>query len=219
MARHIIFGHLTVALLAAGAVLHAQARLNESSSLLQDAGRALAAGDVGAAEQKLQWILHRSPENYRALDLLGIVRAQQQRNSEAETIFQRVIKSRPDYASAHINLGLLYIQMGEQEQAVPQLEEGLRLAPDRLDATTALTGILRDQARAAVAGDPEKALSLLLRARRLQPSDPDVQFDFGMVALRMSSNGWTSSLRTSPRNIRHRLRSPMRSSKEKTGRA
>jgi tetratricopeptide (TPR) repeat protein len=167
--------------------LPAQMPAKDSSSLLQDAGRALAAGDLETAEQKLQWILHSSPGNYRALDLLGIVRAQQQRNSEAEIIFQRVIKSQPDYASAHINLGLLYIQMGEPEQATPQLEEGLRLAPERTDAATALTGILRGQARAIVAsGDLEKGLSLLLRARKLQPSDPDVLFDFGMVALRMS---------------------------------
>ena len=114
------------------------------------------------------------------------VRAQQQRNSEAENIFQRVIKTKPDYASAHIDLGLLYIQMGEAEKAIAQLEEGLRLAPDRADATAALAGVLRDQARSASGEDPEKALSFLLRARKLAPNDPDVTFRSGMVELRMS---------------------------------
>ncbi len=179
-------GWLSVALLAASLPTHAQVPASDTASLLQDAGRAMAAGDLASAEEKLQWILHRSPDNYRALDLLGIVRAQQQRNSEAENIFQRVIKTKPDYASAHIDLGLLYIQMGEAEKAIAQLEEGLRLAPDRADATAALAGVLRDQARSASGEDREKALSFLLRARKLAPNDPDVTFDLGMIELRMS---------------------------------
>jgi tetratricopeptide (TPR) repeat protein len=146
----------------------------------------MAAGDLVSAEEKLQWILHSSPDNYRALDLLGILRAQQQRNSEANNIFERVIKLKPDYASAHIDLGLLYIQMGEADKAIPELEEGVHLAPERTDATAALAGTLRDEAHSASAQDPEKALSLLLRARKLAPNDPDVPFDLGMVELRMS---------------------------------
>jgi tetratricopeptide (TPR) repeat protein len=177
---------LSVVLLAASLPTHAQGPAGDTASLLQDAGRAMAAGDLVTAEEKLQWILHSSPNNYRALDLLGILRAQQQRNSEAEDIFQRVIKTKPDYASAHIDLGLLYVQMGEAEKAVAQLEEGLRLAPERTDAAAALAGVLRDEARSATVEDPEKALSLLLRARKLAPSDPDVLFDLGMVELRMS---------------------------------
>lgn len=177
---------LWMVLLAVALPVGAQAPASDTASLLQDAGRAMAAGDLVTAEEKLQWILRSSPENYRALDLLGILRAQQQRNSEAEGLFQRVIRTKPGYASAHIDLGLLYIQMGEAEKAVPELEEGSRLAPERTDATAALAGILRDQARSATVEDPEKALSLLLRARKFAPGDPDVLFDLGMVEMRMS---------------------------------
>jgi tetratricopeptide (TPR) repeat protein len=177
---------LSIILLAASLLMRAQGAGSNATSLLRDAGRAMADGDLVTAEEKLQWILRTSPDNYRALDLLGIVRAQQQRNSEAENIFQRVIKTKPDYASAHIDLGLLYVQMGEAEKAVAQLEEGLRLAPERTDATAALAGVLRDEARSVSAEDPEKALSLLLRARTLAPSQPNVLFDLGMVELRMS---------------------------------
>jgi len=177
---------LWMVLLAVALPVGAQVPASNSASLLQDAGRAMAAGDLASAEEKLQWILRSSPDNYRALDLLGILRAQQQRNSEAEDIFQRVIKTKPDYASAHIDLGLLYIQMGEAEKAVPELEEGSRLAPERTDATAALAGVLRDQARSTSGEDPEKALSFLLRAHKLVPNDPDVLSDLGMVELRMS---------------------------------
>lgn len=159
---------------------------SDPNSLLQDAGHALAAGNLAKAEEELQSILRQSPDNYHALDLLGILRAQEQRNSEAEELFQHAVKTNPDFASSHIDLGLLYLQMGTPEKAQPQLEEGLRLAPERSDAANALAGILREQAHAALNADTEKSLSLLLRARKVAPGDADVQFDLGMVELRMS---------------------------------
>lgn len=154
--------------------------------MLKDAGDAIAGGRLQEAEADLQSILSTSPDDFQALDLLAIVRAQQRREPEAEQIFLRVIKDHPDFASAHIDLGLLYVQMGEPEKAVPELQEGLRLAPDRTEAATALVGIWRQQARATLDSDPEKALSFLLRARKIAPGDPDVQFEFGMAALRMN---------------------------------
>jgi len=156
------------------------------TSLLKDAGDAIASGKLQDAETDLQSILDTSPDDYQALDLLAIVRAQQRREPEAEQIFLGVIKNHPEFASAHIDLGLLYVQMGDSGKAVPQLQEGLQLAPERTEAASALVGIWREQARAALVSDPEKALSLLLQARKIAPSDADVQFEFGMVALRMN---------------------------------
>lgn len=179
--------HLLVAALLVGAPVAAQnSGLLDPDSMLQDAGRALASGNLTKADEELQWILSRSPENDRALDLLGILRAQQQRNAEAEELFEHAIKNTPGFASPHIDLGLLYVQMGEPNKAVEQLEEGLRLAPDRTDAANALVNVLREEAREALNSDTEKSLSLLLRARKLAPENPDVQFDLGMVELRMS---------------------------------
>ena len=177
---------LLAALLVATPIAAQNPGLSNSDPMLQDAGRDLASGKLTKAEEELQWILARSPENARALDLLGILRAQQQRNSEAEELFEHSIKSGRDFASPHIDLGLLYVQMGESDKAVAQLEEGLRLAPERSDAANALASIFREQARNALGADLEKSLSLLLRARKVAPENPDVQFDLGMVELRMS---------------------------------
>lgn len=58
-------------------------------------------------------------------------------------------------------------------------------APPSQESAAAET--LRAQAReAAQTGDFEKALSLLLEARKESPHDPDVLYDFGMVALHLS---------------------------------
>jgi len=153
---------------------------------LRDAAQDLASGNLATAETKLQAILKEHPDEPRALDLLGIVRAQQHRDEEAEQVFQKVIAQAPQIASAHVNLGLLYAQTSREEQAIAQFHEALRIEPGRTDAVQALTGVLRRQARAVAASDPEKALAALMDARKVAPQDPDVLYDFGMVALHMN---------------------------------
>ena len=179
---------LPVAVLAAALPLCAQVSSQTvNTTMLRDAARSIAAGDLDRAETELQSILRISPDEYRALNFLGVIRAQQHKEAEAERIFRQVITGKPDFPSGHVNLGLLYVQMNRPDDAVPELQEAMRLDPDRSDAAAALVGVWRAQARASVcSGDIEKALSLLIQARKLTPGNPDVQFDFGMVALRMS---------------------------------
>lgn len=175
---------LFIAIISASAQVSSQ---GVNTSLLKDAAQNIASGNLDRAENELQSILRIVPDDYQALNLIGIIRAQQQREEEAEQIFRQVISQKPDFASGHVNLGLLYVQMNRPGDAIPELQEALRLDPTRDDAASALVGVWREQARAAVSsGNPEKALSLLIPARKLTPADPEVQFDFGMVALRMS---------------------------------
>jgi len=159
----------------------------ENLSVIKDAAQAIAAGDLKRAESELSDRLAAAPDDFRALDLLGVIRAQQQREAEAEKLFKRAIEIKPDFASAHVSLGMLYVQMAKADDAVPQFEEALRLDPERADARASLVNVWRGEARAAAGdNDLEKALSLLLEARKESPKDADVLYDFGMVALRMS---------------------------------
>ena len=158
----------------------------ENSSLIRDAARSFAAGDIKRAENELNIVLAAEPKEFHALNLLGIIRAQQRREPEAEALFKRAIEVKPDFASTHVSLGMLYVQMAKPDEAIPQFQEALRLDPERSDARSSLVSVWRDQAHAAVGQDPEKALALLLDARKTSPNDAEVQYDFGMVALRMS---------------------------------
>lgn len=156
-------------------------------SLIKVAAQAIAAGDLKRAESMLDSVLATAPDDYRALELLGIVRAQQQREAEAETLFKRALELKPDFASTHVSLGMLYVQMSKPDEAIPQFQEALRIDSARTDARSSLVNVWREQAHAAVReNDPEKALSLLLQARKMSPNDADVLYDFGMVALRMA---------------------------------
>jgi len=158
-----------------------------SAPTVRSAAAALAAGDSKRADAELTAILRADPSDLHALNLLAILRARQQRNREAEELFKKAIAIQPDFASAQAGLGLLYLQMGMDNLAIPPLQEALKLDPGREDAQRALVSIWRAQAHmAASSGDLEKALALLISARKLGPDDADLQFDFGMIALRMS---------------------------------
>jgi len=158
-----------------------------SVATIRDAAAALAAGDLKRAESELQAILHAEPTDVHALNLLAIVRVEQKREAEAEVLFKQAIAIQPNFAGAHAGLGLLYAQAGKDDLAIPELQQSARLDPSRKDVQAVLISIWRSQAHdAAEHNELEKALALLIGARKLNPADADVQYEFGMVALRMS---------------------------------
>jgi tetratricopeptide (TPR) repeat protein len=162
-------------------------RQNSVKSRLQDAAQAISAGKLEQAETELRSALQSSPEDIRALDLLGVIRTLQHREPQAEELFSKVVQNNPTFAPGRAHLGLLYLQLGRSQEAVSQLREALRIDPARTDASNALVHILQDQSQAAVdGGDLEKALALVNEARGYAPDNPDLQFGFGMLALRLS---------------------------------
>ena len=162
-------------------------RSSSNPALLREAAKAFAAGDLKLAEIELQTILQADPEDYHALNFMGILRAQQKRELEAENFFKQVIRIKPDFAGGHAGLGLLYEQMGRRDDAIVQLAETLRLDPSRTDVRDSLVRLRIDDASAALQEkNPEKALAAMLQARRLNPSEPDVQYRLGMVELQLS---------------------------------
>ncbi|HEY4052349.1 MAG TPA: tetratricopeptide repeat protein [Terriglobales bacterium] len=158
-----------------------------TTARLRHAAQFISAGNLDRAADELQLVLRAAPQEYRALDLLGVVRILQHREGDAAPLFQQSIQSKPDFASAHAHLGLLYLQSGRENEAVPELQEAIRIDPTRTDASDALVHFFRQRAQAAgSSGNWQQALGLLIEARRLSPKSPDVQYEFGMAALKMS---------------------------------
>jgi Flp pilus assembly protein TadD len=182
------FGWVCILLLSATLILPARLFAQDvTTARLQVAAQALAAGNLKRAENELALVLRSSSEEHHALDLLGVVRVLQRRDTDAEELFRRAVQKKPEFASAHAHLGLLFFQTGRIEEAVPELRKAVLLDSSRVDASAALVKIWSDQAQAAVtAGDSEKALALLIDARKVEPRNSAVQFAIGMLALRMS---------------------------------
>jgi tetratricopeptide (TPR) repeat protein len=179
---------IVIFLLAASPISAARVpREDSEKSNLEDAAQAISAGKLRQAESELQSVLRSAPDGFRALDLLGVIRILQHREPQAEELFNKVVQKNPNFAPGRAHLGLLYLQMGRSQDAVPQLREAVRIDPARTDAAGALVHILQDQSQAAVAaGDAGKALALLNEARGYAPDNADVQFGFGMLALRLA---------------------------------
>jgi tetratricopeptide (TPR) repeat protein len=178
----------SLSFIAGGASGSQSARLpSESASRLQEAAKEISAGQLQQAEKSLQFVLSSSPREFRALDLLGVVRALQHNDSGAEVLFSKVVKVKPDFAPGRAHLGLLYLRMNREQDAVPELRESLRLDSGRKDAADALVQILRGQAQIAVKqGNLDNALTFLIEARKYAPDDPDVLNEFGVAALKRS---------------------------------
>ena len=177
-------------------------------SELKSAAAQIAQGKLSEAESKLQSILSATPSEYQAWNLLGVVRAQQGRAPEAERMFQKAIQGDAKLVGARVNLGLLYSRLNRPHDAVGQFEKALEIEPGRGDAVSGLVSALSAEAAAAVRnGNDEKALSLLIRARKLDTQNATLLFQFGMVALRMqlfddAGQAFQKALRLYPDNPR-----------------
>jgi tetratricopeptide (TPR) repeat protein len=177
-------------------------------SLLQDAAQAMTAGKLPRAETDLQTVLRTTPDDYRALDLLGVVRVLQHRDVEAEKLFRRAVQKKADFAPAHAHLGLLFLQKDRADDAVPQLREALRIDSARSDASNALVQILREQSQtAAASGDSARSLASLREARNYAPDNPDVQFEFGTIALQLSL--WDDAIAAYQQTLKLRQGDPL----------
>lgn len=168
----------------------AQSAHPQSATLqLQKAAKEISAGQLDPAEKELQSVLRAEPGEYRALDLLGVIRVLQHEETQAENLFAQAVRTKPDFAPAHAHLGLLYLKLARSEDAIRELREALRLDPSRNDAAAALVHTLEEQAQtASESGNWDAALRALKDARNYAPDDPDVQYEFGMIALQLSLN-------------------------------
>ena len=199
-------------LLVAGLVAHAQSG-DVNLDRLSEAVQAINAERFPRAEQLLNSVLATLPNDPDALNLLGVVRAKQDRKTEAERLFRRALASSPSHLGAHINLGELLTTTNRSAEALPILISAHKLAPARSDISLKLAMLYADKrdyqqavqileealannpddvttlrALARVArttGNFEKALSHLIEARRLAPKSPAVLYDFGATTLQM----------------------------------
>lgn len=210
-----ISARLIISLLLVGcANVFAVAQSGSSFKQLERAIVFIRAGQLAQAEAVLSAVLKGSPQDANALNLLGVVRANQKRTKEAETLFRRALVAAPSLTGAHVNLGELYITTGQRDAALDSYARADELAPGRPDINSNLALLyeakrdfqraekhytvvlasqpddvasLRALARIADAqGELEKSLSFLIRARKLQPAMPDVLYDFGRAALSLN---------------------------------
>jgi tetratricopeptide (TPR) repeat protein len=101
-------------------------RLDRAAALIRQ-------GQLARAEAELQAVLRQQSHDANALNLLGVIRAQQQRGVEAEQLFLRALSGSPKLVGAYLNLGQLYLDQRKPDRSLWAYTEAGKLAPDRAD--------------------------------------------------------------------------------------
>lgn len=96
---------------------------------LRQAAALLAKGKPDAAERIVQGLLKADPRQPLAINLLGVIRAESERDSEAENLFRRALELNPKLGNAYGNLGVLYRKRGDIDQAYEMLKKAVELSP------------------------------------------------------------------------------------------
>lgn len=102
------------------------------------------------------------------LNLLGTIRAKQNKLNEAETLFLQAIQADEKYTGARQNLVYLYVLRRNPEKAISQLREILRLEPGHTEAARMLPELLLAQ------GKVDECISLIEQQRAAGPVAPDL---------------------------------------------
>ena len=90
------------------------------------------------ARQKLARAVQLNPDNYLALNGLGILEQREQNYGKALKHYLMAIEMNANFASSHYNLGMLYMDMGDLNNAVKTFMRALELRPMWSEAYSSL---------------------------------------------------------------------------------
>jgi tetratricopeptide (TPR) repeat protein len=132
-------------------------------------------GDFQAAEQCARHAIGFDNKHPSAFYILGMAFAQQGKNDDAITSYQKAVALQPDFVEALINLGNLQNMAGKLDAAIACYEKALTLLPGdpALLSVTGTTYVELDQ--------PEQAIPLLQQAVAKDPSDTESYTNLGIA--------------------------------------
>ena len=154
--------------------------------LKSDDGLLILAADYGGLKQKegLIGVVHAwqdlpRPSDESSLEL-GQLLMSCGMTSEAKAVAEAVESRNAGHVSWTLawNLGKIDLGLGDLDRAERNFELGLSLNPACAACAQGVAEVSERQ------GDTEKALAYLLKAKQLEPEDPEVLFEFGKICLK-----------------------------------
>jgi tetratricopeptide (TPR) repeat protein len=139
--------------------------------LMPRALRAHREGKLATADKLYRRILERTPGDLGALQLLGVLRAQQRRFGEAEPLLAKVVAADPANPDARNNLGNVLLELGRVEEAVAHFLGALERRPQFAEALYNLGNARRRL------DEPDAAISAYRAALGLKPNYRDAMFN------------------------------------------
>ncbi|EMP39158.1 hypothetical protein UY3_03528 [Chelonia mydas] len=141
--------------------------------LAELAHREYQAGDFEAAERHCMQLWRQEPDNTGVLLLLSSIHFQCRRLDRSAHFSTLAIKQNPLLAEAYSNLGNVYKERGQLQEAIEHYRHALRLKPDFID------GYINLAAALVAAGDMEGAVQAYVSALQYNPDLYCVRSDLG----------------------------------------
>ncbi|KAK7503825.1 hypothetical protein BaRGS_00004948 [Batillaria attramentaria] len=145
----------------------------DATGLAELAHREYQAGDYEHAEQHCMQLWRQEPDNTGVLLLLSSIHFQCRRLDRSSYFSQLAIKQNPMLAEAYSNLGNVYKERGQLQEALENYRHAVRLKPDFID------GYINLAAALVAAGDMEQAVQAYVTALQYNPDLYCVRSDLG----------------------------------------
>lgn len=142
-------------------------------SLAELAHREYQAGDYDNAERHCMQLWRQDPTNTGVLLLLSSIHFQCRRLEKSAHFSSLAIKQNPMLAEAYSNLGNVYKERGQLQEALENYRHAVRLKPDFID------GYINLAAALVAAGDMEQAVQAYVSALQYNPDLYCVRSDLG----------------------------------------
>uniref|UniRef100_A0A8D3BKP7 UDP-N-acetylglucosamine--peptide N-acetylglucosaminyltransferase 110 kDa subunit n=1 Tax=Scophthalmus maximus TaxID=52904 RepID=A0A8D3BKP7_SCOMX len=143
------------------------------AGLAELAHREYQSGDFEAAERHCMQLWRQEPDNTGVLLLLSSIHFQCRRLDRSAHFSTLAIKQNPMLAEAYSNLGNVYKERGQLQEAIEHYRHALRLKPDFID------GYINLAAALVAAGDMEGAVQAYVSALQYNPDLYCVRSDLG----------------------------------------
>ena len=127
------------------------------------------------AEIILSQLLKINPDNFKAIQLLGMSQYKQNKYEEAKNTFKIALKSSPNNAENHNNIGLCYADLREFNKAIEHAKKSINLNPNEQIYKKSLARHYR------VNEESEKAIPILEQLLKENNRDAEVWADIGGI--------------------------------------
>lgn len=148
-------------------------RMLSFQGLAELAHREYQSGDFEAAERHCMQLWRQEPDNTGVLLLLSSIHFQCRRLDRSAHFSTLAIKQNPMLAEAYSNLGNVYKERGQLQEAIEHYRHALRLKPDFID------GYINLAAALVAAGDMEGAVQAYVSALQYNHDLYCVRSDLG----------------------------------------
>lgn len=148
-------------------------QITDTTGLAELAHREYQAGDYERAESHCMQLWRQEPENTGVLLLLSSIHFQCRRLDKSAYFSQLAIKQNPMLAEAYSNLGNVFKERAQLQEALENYRHAVRLKPDFID------GYINLAAALVAAGDMEQAVQAYVTALQYNPDLYCVRSDLG----------------------------------------